>query len=200
MNLLEMQNEVNDILSRLGVKTFLVFVKPARKTVAATVGVKLNGTILGFEEPAGGFIYVNDKFLNKAFSDSEIRFVLAHECAHIFYNHAISSTLWHLIEQGLKGDNNENYEAVEILKLLLALTSKSNLPPNAETLRNQEYEADRVAVNITGDLFSAISSLTKLAGNDMTAPSHAWELFGKVVPAMTMGERIATLQAGMEMA
>jgi len=200
MNLLEMQNEVYSILSSLGARTFLVFVKPIRKTVAAAVGVKLNGTILGFEEPVGGFIYVDDKFLNKAFSDSEIRFVLAHECAHIIYNHVIASTFWKLIEQELKGENNENYEGIEFLKLLLALASKSHLPPNAETLRNQEYEADRVAVNITGDLFSAISCLTKLAGNDMKAPSHAWELFGKAVPAMTMGERLATLQAGMEMA
>ena len=195
-----MQYEVNQMLSNLGAGTIIVFVKPTRKTIAASVGIKLNGTFLGMNQPAGGFIYVNDKLLNKAFSDSEIRFVLAHECAHIFYNHAIATAFWHLIEQGLKGENNENFQEVEILKLVLALASKSNLPPNAETLRTQEYEADRVAVEVTGDLLSAISSLKKLAGNNLNGPSHNWELFGKAVPAMTMGERIAVLQTGAEMA
>ena len=68
------------------------------------------------------------------------------------------------------------------------------MPPNAETLRNQEYEADRVAVSITGDLTSATTCLSKLVGNNMNAPSHIWELFDKAVPAMTMGERIEVLR------
>lgn len=199
MNVQQMQNEVNQILSSLGARTLLVYVKPIRKTVAAAVGAKINGTILGFDVPVVGFIYVDEKLLNRGFTDSEVRFILAHECVHIFYNHAITTAFWHIIEQALKGDNNENYQVVEILKLLLALTSKSKLPPNAETLRNQEYEADNMAVNITSDLFSAISCLKKLSENNMNAPSHNWELFGKAVPAMTMRERITTLQAGAEM-
>ncbi len=195
-----MKNEAVHILSLLGAGTVLVSVKPTKKTIAAAVGITLHENILGLEKPSVGVIYVNEKFLNKNFTYSEIRFILAHECAHIFNNHVIASTLWNLIEQALKGDNNENYDVVELLKFLFIFTSKSKLPPNAETLRNQEYEADRVGADVTGDLFSAISALSKLAGNDMNAPSHSWELFGNVVPAMTMGERLATLQAGMEMA
>jgi len=99
-----MKNEVIYILSQLGAGTIFVSVSPTKKTIAAAVGVTLNGTILGLQNPAVGVIYVNDKFLNKHFTDSEIKFVLAHECAHIFYNHVIVSTVWNLIEQALKGE------------------------------------------------------------------------------------------------
>ena len=195
-----MQNLSNQYLYSMDANTVLIYVRPTRKTVAAAVGVKINERILGLEPPAvGGIIYVNDKLLNKGFTDSEISFILAHECTHIFNNHVITTAFWNVLEQAIKGENNEHYELVEFLKLALALTSKSKLPPNAETLRNQEYEADRIGVNITGDLASAISCLSKLASNDMNAPSHTWELFGKAVPAMTMGERIVTLQTGLEM-
>ena len=200
MNIQEMQNQANQILYQLGAKTVFVYVLPTSKTVASTVGAKvLNTTFLGFESPiSGGIIYVNDQFLNKSFTDSEIQFIIAHECAHIYNNHAITSYVWNKIEEMLKGENNENYEVIEFIKFLFTLTSNSRLPPNAETLRNQEYEADRIAVNITIDLGSAISCLTKLVGGNMQAPSHTWELFDKAVPAMTMGERINTLRAGVE--
>jgi len=194
-----MQDLANQNLYNLGANTVIAYVRATHKTVAAAVGVKINERILGLETPAvGGIIYVNDKLLNKGFTDSEISFILAHECTHIFNNHVITTAFWNVLEQAVKGENNEHYELVEFLKLALALSSKSKLPPNAETLRNQEYEADRIGVNITGDLASAISCLSKLASNDMNAPSHTWELFGEAVPAMTMGERIATLRAGTQ--
>ncbi len=191
-----MQNQANLILYQLGAKTVFVYVLPTKKIVAAAVGARVqNTTFLGFESPiSGGLIYANEQFLNKSFTDSEIQFILAHECVHIYYNHAITSYVWNLIEQMLKGENNEHYEAIELIKFIFALTSKSRLPPNAETLRNQEYEADRIAVNITESLGSAISCLTKLADGKMQSPSHTWELFDKAVPAMTMGERINTLR------
>jgi len=201
MNIQEMQNLANQFLYKLGATTVIIYVKPTRKTIAAAVGIKINEAILGFTPPAtGGFIYVNDKLLNKGFTDSEISFILAHECTHIFHNHVITTAFWNVLEQAVKGESNEHYVLVEFLKLTLAMSSKSKLPPNAETLRNQEYEADRIGVNITGDLASAISCLSKLAGNDMNTPSHTWELFGKAVPAMRMGERIATLRAGTQVA
>lgn len=197
MNLQQMQNEASQMLYRVGAQHAFIIVQPTRKTIAGTIGITFYESILGFSPPAcGGLIQVNDKILSK-FPDNEIRFILAHECAHIFNNHTIATGFWHLLEKAVKGDNNENYQAVEFIKLILALGSKSNLPPNAETLRTQEYEADRIAVNITGDLNSAISCLTKLAGNDMNAPSHTWELFGSAVPAMTMGERINSLRSGL---
>lgn len=192
-----MQYTVNQIFSQLGTRTTLVLVQKTQTRVACAIGLTLKDmvSLFGFEPPAaGGIVQINEKLLNKAFTDSEIRFILAHECSHIFYNHIISTLFWNLLEKTLKGENSENYKLIEVVKGLLALLSKSHLPPNAETLRNQEYEADRVAISITGDLASAVSCLSKLVGNNMNAPSHTWELFGKIVPTMTMGERIEVLR------
>ncbi len=111
-----------------------------------------------------------------------------------FGNHAISKLFWSLLEQYLKGENNENEVIVELVKFLFTLTDRG-LPPNAETLREQEYEADKLAVlELTHDLGNAIACLTKLCNGDLDSPSHNWELFGNEVPAMTMRQRIATLQ------
>jgi len=198
MNIQQMQNEASQILYNMGAQNVFVYLIPSKKTIAGTIGLTLQQSILGFNPPSvGGVIYVNDGFLSKNFTDNEIRFILAHECAHIFNNHVIVSTFWNYLESIAKGENNENYEAVEFIKLILTFGSKSKLPPNAETLRNQEYEADRIAVKFTGDLNSAISCLMKLSGNNMNSASHTWELFGTVVPAMTMGERINVLKTGI---
>ena len=200
MNLTQMHDFAQQTIYNMGAQTVLVSLRPTRDTIAATVGIKIENipAILGLNSPGvGGIIFVNEKILKK-FTDSEIQFIIAHECVHIFHNHAIASMFWNLLEDAIKGDNNENYDFVEFIKLFLALSSQSKLPPNAETLRNQEYEADREAVNITGNLMSALSCLTKLAGNNMNAPSHTWELFNNTVPAMTMGERISTLRSGVQ--
>jgi len=98
------------------------------------------------------------------------------------------------LEQILKGEKNENYQIVELLKILLGVFSKDGIPPNAVTLRDQEYEADALAVSITGDLSSAISVLTRLADGDLKNPSDTWELFGMQMPAMTLEERITELK------
>lgn len=198
MNIQQMQMTVDQIFSRLGTKTTLVLVKNTNNTIAGAIGLKIIKPLLGFEPPSvGGIVLINEKSL-KGFTDQEIQFILAHECSHIFNNHIVSKLFWNLLEKILKGEQNENYQLIEILKAFLALVSPSHLPPNAENLRNQEYEADHLAVSITGDLSSAISCLSKLVGNDMNAPSHTWELFGSVVPAMTMGQRLDALRGTFE--
>jgi len=195
-----MQGIVIGFFEKLGAKTNFVFVQHADKTIAGTIGLKSNSGLvemLGFNPPTvAGIIQVNDKYLHKnKFTDSEIHFILAHECVHIYNNHIINTLFWHLLEKYLKGEQNENYLVIELVKAVLALRAKSRLPPNAETLREQEYEADKIAVlSITHDIGSAISCLTKLVGGNLDQPSHTWELFGKVKPAMTMNQRIAMLR------
>lgn len=200
MQINEMQNIIYEMFAIFGIQTNFVFVRSTKKSVAGTIGLKPNvGLVefLGFKPQAViGIIQVNDKYLSKKkFTDSEIRFILAHECSHIYSNHIISTLFWNLLETYLKGEKNENYLVIELAKTLLALMSKSGLPPNAETLREQEYEADKITVlSLTHDLESAVSCLTKLVDGDLDKPSHIWELFGQVVPAMTMRQRIETLR------
>lgn len=61
-------------------------------------------------------------------------------------------------------------------------------------LMNQEYEADLGAFQITLDLNSAITCLTKLVGGHLELPSHIWELRDIEIPAMTMSQRISELK------
>ena len=99
MKIDEIQLIVFDIFSKLGVKTNLVSVRSTKETIAGAIGLKLHDkttvlgidvvTLLGFEYPVvGGIIQVNEKYLEKKkFTESEIRFILVHECVHIYNNH-----------------------------------------------------------------------------------------------------------------
>jgi Zn-dependent protease with chaperone function len=86
----------------------------------------------------------------------------------------------------LKGPDNKYYRLVEALKAIAK--------PSQLVVRNQEYDADWGAVEITRSLPSAISCLKKFVVGNLQLPSYAWELFGMQVPAMTMGERISELE------
>jgi hypothetical protein len=102
--------------------------------------------------------------------------------------------MWNIIERILKNLNYNSPIIVETFKGFLALLSPNNLPPNAEDLKNNEYEADLIALNyITGDLRSAISCLQKLSHGDLNSPSHIWELFNLDLPTMTLKQRIEVL-------
>jgi Zn-dependent protease with chaperone function len=75
---------------------------------------------------------------------------LAHESIHILRNHIVSIRLWAALEQAAKGPKQENKTIVELIKTGLALVSPYHLPPNARALRDNEYEADKIAVKMTG--------------------------------------------------
>ena len=143
-----------------------------------------------------GIVLINFDYLSQQqFTEKEVQFILAHEIAHIYKNHSINTLMWNIIEQILK---NLDYNApiiVETFKGFLALLSPNNLPPNAEDLKNNEYEADLIALNyITGDLRNAISCLQKLSNGDLNSPSHTWELLNLNLPAMTLKQRIEVLK------
>ena len=71
------------------------------------------------------------------------------------------------------------------------MLSPDSLPPNAITLRDDEYEDDQIAVRfVTYDK----SCLTKLSGGNLACPSHSWEFWGMQLPAMSLRERVAELR------
>ena len=143
-----------------------------------------------------GIVLINFDYLyQQQFTEKEIQFILAHEIAHIYKNHSLNTLMWNIIERILKNLNYNSPIIVETFKGFLALLSPNNLPPNAEDLKNNEYEADLIALNyITGDLRSAISCLQKLSNGDLNSPSHTWELFNLDLPAMTLKQRIEVLK------
>jgi Zn-dependent protease with chaperone function len=117
-------------------------------------------------------------------TSSEIRFILAHEYTHIFKNHAIANILSNGVEIFLQGPNNERSNIGDLARSLL----------QPAIFMNQEYEADLGAFQITQDLNSAMTCLTKLVGGELERPSHTWELRDIEIPVMTMSQRIHELK------
>ena len=188
------QHYVNSILTnRLLINDHNVIVINTKNSlIAGAFGI--NSTIWPINTK--GIILINSDYLDQGqFTEKEIQFILAHETAHIYKNHSLNTLMWNIIERLLK---NVDYNApliVETFKGLLTLLSPNNLPPNAEDLKNNEYEADMIALNyVTGDLRSAISCLQKLSNGDLNSPSHTWELFDLKLPAMTLRQRIDLLK------
>ena len=194
LNIKSCQDSVNWILAnRLLINDHNVTVINTKTSlIAGAFGI--NSTIWPINTK--GIILINlDYLYQQQFSEKEVQFILAHEIAHIYKNHSLNTLMWNIIERILK---NLDYDApliVETFKGFLALLSPNNLPPNAEDLKNNEYEADLIALNyVTGDLRSAISCLQKLSNSDPNSPSHTWELFNLNLPAMTLKQRIEVLK------
>lgn len=194
LNIKSCQDSVNWILAnRLLINDHNVTVINTKTSlIAGAFGI--NSTIWPINTK--GIILINlDYLYQQQFTEKEVQFILAHEIAHIYKNHSLNTLIWNIIEQILK---NLDYDApliVETFKGFLALLSPNNLPPNAEDLKNNEYEADLIALNyVTGDLRSAISCLQKLSNSDPNSPSHTWELFNLNLPAMTLKQRIEVLK------
>jgi Zn-dependent protease with chaperone function len=194
LNIKSCQDTVNWILTnRLLINDHNVIVIDTKNSlIAGAFGI--NSSIWPINTK--GIVLINFDYLSQQqFTEKEVQFILAHEIAHIYKNHSINTLMWNIIEQILK---NLDYNApiiVDTFKGFLELLSPNNLPPNAEDLKNNEYEADLIALNyITGDLRNAISCLQKLSNGDLNSPSHTWELYNLNLPAMTLKQRIEVLK------
>jgi len=194
LNIKSCQDSVNWILTnRLLINDHNVIVIDTKTSlIAGAFGI--NSTLWPINTK--GIVLINFDYLyQQQFTEKEIQFILAHEIAHIYKNHSLNTLMWNIIERILKNLNYNSPIIVETFKGFLALLSPNNLPPNAEDLKNNEYEADLIALNyITGDLRSAISCLQKLSNGDLNSPSHTWELFNLDLPAMTLKQRIEVLK------
>ena len=194
LNIKSCQDFVNWILTnRLLINNHNVIVINTKTSlIAAAFGI--NSTIWPINTK--GIILINlDELYQRQFTEKEIQFVIAHETAHIYKNHSLNTLMWNIIERLLVNLDYNSPLIVETFKGFLSLLSPNNLPPNAEDLKNNEYEADLIALNyVTGDLRSAISCLQKLCNGDQNSPSHTWELFDLKLPAMTLRQRIDVLK------
>ena len=199
MDFVSLRKIATDVFSSFNVRNSWFTILNTPDTIAGALGIYtdieipflgLNGTSIV------GLIYVNKTYLN-FFTDAEWSFIIAHECSHIFRNHVLGSAFWKITETILRGSGDENKELVGGVKLLLAMLSPERLPPDAITLKNQEYEADERAVRFTRDLVTAIDCLKKLANGYAGAPSHMWDLIDVKLPVMTIEERIKELTRRM---
>lgn len=195
-----MQAMVNQILASAGVTTNFVLVLPEKKTVASAAGVCLSNLdfnlfgLISYKGTIAAGVITVDKRAIKPFLYDEIRFILAHECFHIIKNHLATRAVWAYIKRILQGERGEHVLEVALIEAAFKWFGKEHLPPNIETIRNQEYEADELAVRLTGNQTAAINCLTKLVKGELSKSSHLWELLGVNMPIMTMQQRIDELK------
>jgi Zn-dependent protease with chaperone function len=194
LNIKSCQDSVNWIFTnRLLINNHNVIVIDTKTSLTAGA-FGINSTIWPINTK--GIILINlDDLHQRQFTEKEIQFILAHETAHIYKNHSLNTLMWNIIERLLINLEYNSPLIVDTFKGFLELLSPNNLPYNAEDLKNNEYEADLIALNyVTGDLRNAISCLQKLSNSDPNSPSYTWELFNLNLPAMTLKQRIDVLK------
>jgi len=189
----EMQRLVNEYFSKLGNRDIAVNVRIINdpRIIAGARGVKLPVLNIPFGE-----IYINEQ-LNHMLTDDELKFVLAHEVVHIDQNHLPFAVLLKLPRIILKELGKEYLAACglsllwELIRMWIYL--QGELPPEAAITKQQELQADIWAIFLTGNKSAAISCLKKLVNNDLSKPSHLWEILDVKLPVMTMYERISRI-------
>ena len=140
-----------------------------------------------------GVIDVNMKYLSY-FTPKEWHFIICHECIHIHNNHFAARAFWFFTKTLAKGPKNENAQLLDSIRILLALISKDHLPPDAITIRDQEYEADEWALSVTNDIKSAESCLSKMSNGDLNNASHVWDVLDRQLATMSLKERIQEMR------
>lgn len=139
-------------------------------------------------------IYINLNIMAQL-NDSEICFVIAHECSHIYLNHSIATFLGNLPTSFSKLLDTltipaANRAYVDFLKIAISLSNVLNLHNNMDLIKKQELEADRMAISITNDINGAKSCLLKICNGDHNCISHFFEVGSKRFPIMTVEQRI----------
>ena len=191
-----LQNSVNNIFKHLGATSSNVTIIPTIYLSTSTIG--LNPNIIGL--PVKGTIYVNLNELTQ-FNETELLFILGHECIHIYNNHIWARTGWTILEEFFNGLDTKKIGTLDVIKTLYSLinclVSNNFLTPREATLRDQEYEADELSVKLIigqNNLQTAINCLNKLVNHNLNISSHEWKLFSTPIPIMSMGQRIKELQ------
>lgn len=190
-----LQTRVDAFLRALSVTNHAVRIK-----IVSDPSVSAETSAFCVSNFALGEIRINKRLTNPAtypfLNSDELDFVLAHEVSHIFMNHTPKSILAHLPKSILDAAA-EVYEEALWLKLMVdaayvIITLSGELPPEAQLTKEQEVDADILAIWLIGNRrTTAISALTKLVDGDLNRESHTWELLQLVnLPIMTMGQRI----------
>lgn len=192
----QLQGRLDALAARLGAAGSAI-------TVEVTADEAVWATAQGVTFPNGvpvGKIVVSTRLL-RLLTDAELEFVLAHELAHIWRNHLLATASFVVVRAILEDEAKRDPSLRGLLLLWdifkVGLFANGELPPDAASLKANEEEADLWAVSLTRNRDAAHSALKKLVGGDLSAPSHTWEVFKTEVPAMTVRQRLASLDANL---
>jgi Zn-dependent protease with chaperone function len=185
--------KVDQYLRRLGCTTPAVVVMVTTDGLATAAGITMFGVSFGQ-------ISVSKSLLATLSADPEaLDFVLAHEVAHIWESHLVAKGAFAIARAML--DQEAKTDPV-LLTMLAAwdvakvvLFAGGNLPIDAALTKEQELDADALAARLVGSVDAGHRALLTLVGGNRSAPSHTWEVFQTAAPVMTVGERLAALDA-----
>jgi len=125
-----------------------------------------------------------DTLLDGRFSDREVRFVAAHELAHLARDHIVRGMGWFLIflvpilgavvffterRGGLR-----NPATVPLALLVIVVAQLVVLPLQNAVSRRYEAEADWIALNATGDPAAARGLFRRFARTSLNDPTPPW--------------------------
>jgi Zn-dependent protease with chaperone function len=192
-----LQQTVDDLLRELGIQRHGVKVRIVKKKSVVAGAWGLNISNCPFGE-----VLINARIANPQnpphMSKDELDFILAHEVVHIFYNHPPVSVLAKLPRTLLDALAAQDEEAVwlkllvEFVNVMPAIFGK--LPLEASLTKDQELQADVLAICLTRNRSAALEALKKLVNYNLDQPSHQWEMLGAKLPVTTMRERLSEIQ------
>ena len=145
-----------------------------------------------------------DTLLDGRFSDHEVRFVAAHELAHLARNHILKSIGWFALfifpilgaaaffTQRRGGLRNPG--TVPLALLVIVVAELATLPLRNAITRRYEAEADWVALNATRDPAAARGLFRLFARTSLQDPTPSWWahfLLDDHPPALTRIEQAA---------
>ncbi len=194
ISMIDIENIIRWIFRRKNIHNVKIFINNCNMSIASVIGLNLNDF--------GLYSNVNlnlDFNRIQKYDEYELLFILAHECAHVYYNHILQNIFWFGLENLMRGKNNENGIYVDFFKYGTAFLNKfffnEFVPINKTHVKNMELDADEFAVkHITGDVNSAIRCLKHLCDGHLQRESHTWEISQFSFPIMTMDERIDELK------
>lgn len=196
-----MLNNCHDIFLNLGAKNVDVVLQPIQPDLVNGINPDMVAGALGYrsdmevtteniniEGPIPtGFILVNRHYKD-LFSDSEWKFILAHECAHIYRNHIFNDHIKQLFNE-IANNSWRKQSIMNMINFMSKVREPSSI--SQDLISNQEYEADLLAVEITKDLSSAISCINRLASSNLI---NYWDISTFPFHSLPVLERIMNLQ------
>lgn len=183
-----MERCIIDIFARWGTNGRNIKLDLVMNGIAYASGTNILGSL-------SGSILVNPSIIN-FFSYEEIRFILAHECAHILENHSLANAIYEGIENAasnlLKIPNAKDLAKI-VSSVINKLVTGNFRDIRGEIIVNNELQADKRAVYYVGNTIHAINSIRKLCRNNLDTYTHFWDLRGVPIGALSARERINNL-------
>lgn len=180
----DLQNLINDVMVQAGYPNHWIFgiVTDESKIPSPAFSIGL-GTF--------GLIGASSNLIS-IMTHEELKFVVAHEVGHILHSHVLFNLAPSILKE-IIGDRD--FEDVKkffaLFEIFLMLTGKEGFV--RKITKDKELDADRFAILLMRDKESAKSALLKLVNNDMDQVSHMCKIGDVQLPALTIRERIESI-------